>query len=281
MRLVGTRTVAIVALVTSAAVVGTAAMEGNQSDVSCSCATVDLESGSVTLVVLTEGIESSSVSQRVSQTNGQVDVSIDVEYGETAVEIAGETAPNGSLVLNATRNGEIVNETVISDASETGVVAFRIGPDGIKVDATDETPSACRCEAADGIAGSDAERGDGGGGDVNVNAGNVEVNVPVLESGNSSASSEQIIRDGSGSRSDDANGSNDDCEAERLDGDSRVDASRSDRSSNASGSAVNELRVVIQSNGVAGLRTVGCDRDTALGSVATEFSRLFGGEEES
>lgn len=223
---------ATVAAVASVAIAGTTAMGLGQTDsTSCTCSTVDLESGSVTLVVLANGTDagSLSVSQQVSQTNDYVRVRIDAEHDGTSVEIAGETVENGSLVLNVTRNGEVVNENVVVDGSETGAVVFHLESDGVRVSTDEETPPECNCDDVLPDVGDAAVLNDADGSDVadigldaacsaisdievnvgegekvsvgdvvadtNVNAGNVSLNVPVLSSGDSSANAEQIIDD--------------------------------------------------------------------------------------
>lgn len=264
-------TFAIVTAVTSGAIVGTAATGTNPTDsTSCSCTTIDMEGGSVTLAVVTEGAGSTSVSQQVSQTNGDASVQMDVDYGDTSVEIAGETAENGSLVLDVTRDGE-TQESVVVDG-ETETVVFHLSSGGVRVSTDEELPSECTCDGnvvgesvpsgaevagdvMDGIcdAKSDVEANVGDvRKDVNVNAGNVSVNVPIFGSsrgdGDQSAEANQTIENQSrsnaeGNDGDASSAGSDECAKESLDsGDSATPGRESNADSRVGGNA---FRIVV------------------------------------
>lgn len=290
-------TFATVAVI-SAAIAGTVVTETGQTS-SCACSTVNLESGNVTLAVLAEGTETGdlSVSQRVTRTNGHAHVRIDAKHDDTAVKIAGETDENGDLVLNVTRNGEVVNDSVVVDASEVETVTFRLEPDGVRITTGEESPSECSCE---GLADVVLSGGDSGvstsldlsglcglasnvaanvtGGDPvvdrNVNAGNVAVNVGDADSGDSAAVASQVIEDvgdqfpsrQNSSRSD--GGATGACPNASSADDSSTDISPPPRSSpNTAGVGTNVFRVAIQSSDIVGLGSGDGDRRVSLGGL--------------
>jgi hypothetical protein len=234
--------IATVVAMISAAIAGAATTNVSRTDgSSCTCSTIDLESGSVTLAVLTDGDgkSSASVSQQVSQVNDHAHVRISIEFGETSVKIEGETAENGSLVLNATRNGEVVNQTVVEDGNGEQTVVFRVDADG-NVDITREDDPDCTsaCGIDDGVnvdIKDDLPDGDGLDVEMNVTDG-VEVNVSDDET--TADSAECATSTG-----------------ERRQGQS-TDLSRpSERSSAVSRIGSGVLRVVVRSPPVEGLAT--------------------------
>lgn len=309
---------ATVTVVASAAIVGTAAWDPSRTDgTSCTCSTIDLASGPVTLVVLADGTEgaSTSVSQQVSQVNDRARVRIDVDHGGTSVEIAGETVSNGSLVLNVTRDGEVVNESVVADPDEIGTMTFRLGSDGVDIHTDEERPSECSCDDVDVADVRTDEDGDdsdvaedakdlaedakqcssgdsnvdvnvGGEGEVNVgnvaedtnvSAGNVEVNVPVLGSGDSEANASQHVNDSGDDFQSQQNADGDtagttECEESSLgDGHRSGDVSPADRSTVAGRTGGNVFRVVVQPHDLAGLVRSDESRGISIGGLLSEL----------
>lgn len=177
-----TLAIAVVVAVASGAIVGTATTDVSRTgDTSCTCSTIDVGSGSVTLVVLANGTGGTSVNQQISQTNGHTQVHIDVEYGETSVKIEGETVTNGSLVLNVTRNGAVVNQSVEVSGDEEQTLVFHVdGNENVRITREDELKT-CEsvCGLSDGVnVDVQDDVGDGVGTDVEVNVGDeIEVNV--------------------------------------------------------------------------------------------------------
>lgn len=275
-------------VVTSAAIAGSAATNVSRTDgTSCTCSTVDLEGESVTLVVLAN--ETGSISQQVSQTNDDVRVRIDVKHGDTSVEIAGETAENGTLVFDVTRNGEVVNESVVADANEIGTIVFHLEPDAVRISTAEEAPSECPCEdianrlddgaarnvdSADGCSvASDIvenvnERVSVGGvaEDTNVNAGNISVSLP----GPSSDDGDQVIEDDGDrfqSQRSDVEVNLEGCA--NASSDDSSDIAPPTRPSDATDTGGNVYRVAIRSNDLAGLE--GGVPDVSLGGIVSLF----------
>lgn len=247
---------------------------------SCACSTVDLESGSVTLAVIADGAGSTSVSQRVSQVNGDARVRIDVKYDGTDVEIAGETAANGNLVVNVTRDGEVVNESVEIDAEETDVVAFRLESDGVRI--STEKGTECPCETVD-----DIDVDVPGAEDTNVNVGNVEVNVPGLDRGDSEAHAHQEIDDSDENFQSQRNAAEGDANAtkgtecgESPSGDEQpsADISPNDRPASTSGTASNVFRAVVRPNDLAGLAKGDAGREISVGGILSALGHETEGE---
>jgi len=249
-----TLTLATVAVVTSAAMTGLVVTDANRTENrTCSCSTVDLESGSVTLAVLSNGTESTSVSQQVSQVNDHTRVRLEVAHGDTSVEIAGETVANGSLVLNVTRDGEVVTENVVANASET--LVFRLESDGVRITKDESDQSACPCESvevddeADGVS-SDVEIGSGdtaGHGEANddscvVNVGDGDIEIDV---GNG-------IELNLGDEIPDAEGS-ETCANPSMDDSGAADIPRADRTPVNSLTDRDVFRVVVHPNRITGL----------------------------
>lgn len=301
-------TFAIVTAVTSGAIVGTAAMGPTPTDsTSCTCSTIDLDSGSVTLAVLSEGTGSASVSQQISQVNGDARVEIDVDYGETSVGISGETAENGSLVLNVTQDGEVVNESIVVDGAETETVVFRLDSDGVRVNTDEELPSECMCGEIDADVASDVDvesDADLAGdvmdeicdakpdvqvnvdedigvnvGDVredtNVNAGNVSVNVPMLSlntgDGGQSAESNQVIQDSGDDHQSQSNVNESGECAKASGGDASISDSASGQSSASSKTAGNVFRIVVSPTDFTGLSGGSGEKGISIGGVLSEW----------
>lgn len=151
--------VVLAAAVVAAAVAGTAAVVGSNQSTTCAKTSVDLgsqgsgdddSSSSVNLVVIANGSGTSSVSvsQRVVQSDGRSEVDIDVEYGDQSLTITGETVENGSLVLNATRNDTVLNESIVVNGSDDRDVVVRIDGNGdLRISREDE-PGGCACDAS-------------------------------------------------------------------------------------------------------------------------------------
>lgn len=175
-----TRTSALIlatALVVSVAgAAATAGIGATGDSTSCTCTSVDLQSGSVDLVVLANRTGGASVSQQIVQNGDRVRVTIDLEYDSTSVEIAGETVANGSLVLTVTQDGDVVNDSVVVNGSESDSVVFHVDPDDVRI-TREDVPCERVCE--DDVTVDDGHQpGDGDDPSVDVNVGDgVEVNV--------------------------------------------------------------------------------------------------------
>lgn len=232
-------------VVTSGAIVGTGATNAGRTDgTSCSCSTVDLESGSATLVVLADG--SGSVSQQITQSDGHTRVRTDVESGDASVKIEGETVANGSLLLNVTRNGEVVNRSVEVKGNQT--LAFHVEDGNVRVTREDGSET---CESACGLSEgvTDIDIGDSlgdlGDTDIEVNVGNIEVNGSDDETEDIAGEAEDIAEEAECATAAGENGA-----------DSSTDISRPpERSSAASGTEAGVLRVIVRSAPIAGLAT--------------------------
>lgn len=126
------------AVVFAAAVSGIAAeMNSNQEDTnnySCARTSVQLstdgDSNNVDIVVLVDGNSSTSISQQIVQSNARSEVDIDVAYGDRTLTISGETVENGNLVLKATRNGTVLNESIVVGSSDDRALMFRVDKNG-------------------------------------------------------------------------------------------------------------------------------------------------------
>lgn len=162
------------AVILAAAVGSTVAMVGpnhvDSNQYACTSTTVDLRSppdfmsNSVELVVLVNGSSSASISQQVVQSNDRTEVDIDVEYDDGSVAISGETVENGSLVLSVTRDGTVVNESVVVNGS-TEQVVFHLDKNGDVHISRKENSSDCLCNA------------DSAESEVNVDADGIEVDI--------------------------------------------------------------------------------------------------------
>jgi len=276
---------------------------------SCTCSTIDLESGSVTLAVLAEGAETASVSQQVSQVNGDARVHIDINYGGTDVEISGETASNGSLVLSVTRNGEVVDENIVVAGDETDTVVFHLHSDGVSVSTDEEVPSECTCGQIDvnvssGVdVGSEADIAKDVGDQIcdvtsdiqvnedeqfgldidntgNVNAGNVSINVPVLgPSSDSSSESNQVIDENGDDRQSPSNDKEGNSDKKSTQYDECVKESSSSSDSTSLRSSIdprtgeNMFRIVFRPNDFGELSETRDDSSTAIsvGEILSEW----------
>lgn len=220
------------------------ASEGDST--ACTCTSVDLQSGSVDLVVLADetGGSGASVSQQVIQNGDQARVSIDLEYDSTSVEIAGETVANGSLVLTVTQDGDVVNDSVVVNASESESVVFHVEPDDVRITREDE-PCEQICEDdVSVIDGHPVDDGDGPSVEVNVGDG-VDVNVDA--GGPDSAKSDEC-----------KNASAEDARAGATD------------SSSATAIGVNELKLVSQPNDLGELMRRAGDCHVPAGEPISE-----------
>jgi hypothetical protein len=130
------------AVVFAAAVGGTTVVIDSDQTFSCVHTPVELTlppdfmSNSADIVVLVTGRSSAGISQEVVQSNDRSRVDINVEFDEESVAISGETVENGSLVLNVTLDGTVVNESVVVNGNDEQLV-FHVDSNGIRVDVND------------------------------------------------------------------------------------------------------------------------------------------------
>lgn len=161
------------------------ASTGRSQSTACACTTVHggNQSTPVTVAVIVNGSGASSanVDQQTVQSDGRIRVDISIRYGDETTTISGKSAENGSLVFNVTRNGTVVNESLVVDSSENQRVVFHVDSDNDDIRITRGNTSSCPCDVnGNGILGENVfgEDDAGGGVQVSVNEDDgVEVNV--------------------------------------------------------------------------------------------------------
>lgn len=146
-------------LITSLVVVSTAvagiatARSGATSNnsTSCTCATIDIGSDSLRLVVLVEGNDGGvSTSQQVLQLEDRTRINVNTEFGDESLDISGEDTENGSLAFDVTHNGTEVEEDLVVVPAETEYLVFRVGGETpVSIERTASAPDECRCDTGD------------------------------------------------------------------------------------------------------------------------------------
>lgn len=156
-------------VVFAAVVSGVVVVNGQNQNAACTCTTFrgdSAQTSTANLAVVVDGSHSSvSTNQRTVQSDGRTRVHVVVRFDGESITVSGETAENGTLVFNVTRNGTPVNESVVLRSSENRTLVVRVNRDGaVRITRNDESvcdPSAVATGANLEIGGIDIGGGEG------------------------------------------------------------------------------------------------------------------------